>query len=168
MSSPEPIDVVIVGAGPAGLSAAIELRRQGLRRVVVVDRESEAGGIPRHSAHQGFGLRDLHRSLDGPAYAARLTRGALQAGAELRLATPSEKAANAAKRRANRGRLPAHLPRRPASSCWRRGPSCWPPAPGSDHGALGSSPAIGRRASSPRASSSSRSPEDSRWAGGRS
>ena len=87
MSSPEPIDVVIVGAGPAGLSAAIELRRQGLRRVVVVDRESEAGGIPRHSAHQGFGLRDLHRSLDGPAYAARLTRGALQAGAELRLAS---------------------------------------------------------------------------------
>jgi thioredoxin reductase len=87
MNSLGGIDALVVGAGPAGLSAAIELRRQGLGRVVVVDRELEAGGIPRHSAHQGFGLRDLHRSLSGPAYAAALEQRARSAGAELRLGT---------------------------------------------------------------------------------
>ena len=53
-------DVVIVGGGPAGLSAAIELRRRGAGRVVVYERELHAGGIPRHTAHLGYGVRDLH------------------------------------------------------------------------------------------------------------
>ena len=51
-------DVLIVGAGPAGLAAAVELRRLGAGSVVVADRDDEAGGIPRHSAHTGFGARD--------------------------------------------------------------------------------------------------------------
>ena len=59
MSAP----VVIVGAGPAGLSAAIELCRRGVPDVLVLERESETGGIPRHAGHQGFGLRDLHRAM---------------------------------------------------------------------------------------------------------
>src|SRR5262245_40383173 len=64
-------DVLIVGAGPAGLAAAVELRRMGAGKVLVVDREKQAGGIPRHSDHIGFGIRDLHRFMSGPAYAAR-------------------------------------------------------------------------------------------------
>jgi thioredoxin reductase len=79
--------VVVVGAGPAGLSAAIELGRQGVTDVLVVEREAEPGGIPRHSAHQGFGLRDLHRSYSGPRYAAELARRAIDAGAELACST---------------------------------------------------------------------------------
>jgi thioredoxin reductase len=75
--------VAIVGAGPAGLAAAIELRRRGVGDVVVLDREREAGGIPRHAKHQGFGLRDLRRSLSGPAYARRYERLARSAGVEL-------------------------------------------------------------------------------------
>ncbi len=81
------VDVLIVGAGPTGLSAATELRRRGIDRVLVVEREAEAGGIPRHSDHQGFGIRDLHRSLSGPAYARRLTETALRAGVDLRCGT---------------------------------------------------------------------------------
>ena len=54
--------VAVVGGGPAGLSAAIELRRRGVPGVVVLDREAEAGGIPRHARHQGFGLRDQRRA----------------------------------------------------------------------------------------------------------
>ncbi len=65
------VDVLIVGAGPAGLAAGIELRRLGVGRVLVVDREQTAGGVPRHSVHTGFGLRDLHRVLSGPRYAER-------------------------------------------------------------------------------------------------
>ncbi len=78
------VDVLVVGGGPAGLAAAIELRRLGVARVLVVDREEEAGGIPRHAAHIGFGLRDLHRLLTGPQYAARYLRLAEHAGVEVR------------------------------------------------------------------------------------
>lgn len=83
----EQTDVLIVGGGPSGLAAAIELRRRGVGRVLVVDREKEMGGIPRHSDHLGYGLIDLHRPLTGPQYARRYTRDALAAGAELRVET---------------------------------------------------------------------------------
>ena len=65
---------VVVGGGPAGLAAALELRRRGTRDVLVLEREAAAGGIPRHARHQGFGLRDLRRPLSGPAYARRYAR----------------------------------------------------------------------------------------------
>lgn len=81
------MSVVIVGGGPAGLAAARELGRLGVRDVVVAEREREPGGIPRHAAHQGFGLRDLRRPFTGPSYARRLTTLALEAGAELRTET---------------------------------------------------------------------------------
>jgi thioredoxin reductase len=79
--------VAIVGGGPAGLAAAVELRRRGAGEVVVIEREAEAGGIPRHAQHQGFGLRDLRRPLSGPAYARRHLELARGAGAELLLET---------------------------------------------------------------------------------
>src|SRR5437016_13619091 len=80
-------DVLIVGAGPAGLAAAVELRRLGAGRVVVSDRDDEAGGIPRHSAHTGFGARDLRRVLTGPGYARHYADAAAAAGADVRLGT---------------------------------------------------------------------------------
>ena len=79
--------VVVVGAGPAGLAAAIELRRRGAGHVLVLEREPEAGGIPRHAQHQGFGLRDFRRPLSGSAYARRYAELAARAGAELRTET---------------------------------------------------------------------------------
>jgi thioredoxin reductase len=80
-------DVLIIGAGPAGLAAAIELRRLGVGRVLVVDREQQPGGVPRHSAHSGYGMRDLHRVLTGPAYARHYAAAAAGAGAEIRAGT---------------------------------------------------------------------------------
>jgi thioredoxin reductase len=79
--------VAIVGGGPAGLAAAVELRRLGVGEVVVIEREQEPGGIPRHARHQGFGLRDLRRPLSGPAYVRRYADLARAAGAELLLET---------------------------------------------------------------------------------
>ena len=79
--------VVIVGAGPSGLSAAIELRRLGIRHVTLFEREQRAGGIPRHTNHPGFGIRDLHRVMSGPRYARTLAERARRSGVEMRLGT---------------------------------------------------------------------------------
>ena len=83
MSAP---DLAIVGAGPAGLSAAIEARRMGLA-VVVIEREAEAGGIPRHCAHPPYGLREFGRLMTGPTYARRLVACARACGVEIRTGT---------------------------------------------------------------------------------
>jgi thioredoxin reductase len=73
----------IIGGGPTGLAAAIELRRLGIAPVTVIEREREAGGIPRHSAHAGFGLRDLRTVVSGPRYAERYRGLAAEAGVEV-------------------------------------------------------------------------------------
>ncbi len=78
----ESVDVVVVGGGPAGLRAATELARD--HAVVLLEREAEAGGIPRHSHHTGYGLRDLRRLMSGPSYARVLVERALAAGVQIR------------------------------------------------------------------------------------
>lgn len=75
-----PVDVLVVGGGPAGLTTAARLRELGVGAVLVVDREPEAGGVPRVSHHTGFGIRDLRRVLTGPQYARRLVERARDAG----------------------------------------------------------------------------------------
>jgi NADPH-dependent 2,4-dienoyl-CoA reductase/sulfur reductase-like enzyme len=65
-------DVVILGGGPAGLSAAKRLGELGVRDIVLIEREAELGGVPRHCGHLAFGLREFHRLLSGPAYTRRL------------------------------------------------------------------------------------------------
>lgn len=80
-------DVLIVGGGPTGLATALELRHRGVRRVVVLDRDASPGGVPRYTHHIGYGARDLHRVLTGPAYARRYAELARRAGAEVLAAT---------------------------------------------------------------------------------
>jgi thioredoxin reductase len=77
-------DVLVVGGGPAGLTAATKLAERFSGQVLVLDREQQAGGIPRHSNHLGYGVLDLHRFLSGPAYARRLVDRAVTAGATIR------------------------------------------------------------------------------------
>ncbi len=69
-------DVVIVGGGPAGLAAARRLARRGVSDVVVLEREAEPGGIPRHCGHLGFGWQSHRRLWSGPRFAAELRRDA--------------------------------------------------------------------------------------------
>ncbi len=78
-----PIDVAIIGGGPAGLAAATVLKAAGVARVVVLERESEAGGIPRYCGHPPFGMREFKRVLKGPTYAARLVKRAVATGVEV-------------------------------------------------------------------------------------
>ncbi|MFC9595119.1 FAD-dependent oxidoreductase [Streptomyces sp. NPDC056944] len=78
------VDVLVVGAGPAGLAAAARLAAAGAGRVEVLERDAAAGGVPRHCARPGFGADARGRALDGPAYARRAVRQALRAGATVR------------------------------------------------------------------------------------
>ncbi|AZL57847.1 FAD-dependent oxidoreductase [Tabrizicola piscis] len=79
-------DVIVIGAGPAGLSAATALARLGVA-VTVLDREAVAGGIPRHCNHPPYGLREFRRLMRGPAYAQRLVAEAKAAGVTIRTQT---------------------------------------------------------------------------------
>lgn len=78
-------DVLVIGAGPAGLSAATRLRKLGVANVIVVEREPIGGGIPRHCGHPPFGMREFGRIMTGPAYARRLVERAVRSGVELML-----------------------------------------------------------------------------------
>jgi thioredoxin reductase len=65
-------DVVVIGGGPAGLATAIALRERGVQEIVVLEREPEAGGIPRHCGHRGFGFFKRSGLLKGPELAKQL------------------------------------------------------------------------------------------------
>ncbi|MBQ4199371.1 MAG: FAD-dependent oxidoreductase [Kiritimatiellae bacterium] len=64
-------DVAVVGAGPAGLAAAIAAREAGARKVVVLERDDAPGGILQQCIHNGFGLHRFKEELTGPEYAQR-------------------------------------------------------------------------------------------------
>ena len=80
-------DVAIIGAGPAGLAAATALKKKGIERILVLDREAEAGGIPRHCGHPPFGIIEYARIMTGPSYAKRLMKTAQTAGVDICLRT---------------------------------------------------------------------------------
>ncbi len=63
--------LVIIGAGPAGLAAAIAAYDAGIRELVVLERDEMAGGILNQCIHNGFGLHTFHEELTGPEYADR-------------------------------------------------------------------------------------------------
>ena len=65
------VGILIIGAGPAGLAAAISARENGAESVMIIEREKEPGGILRQCIHNGFGLHRFHEELTGPEYAQR-------------------------------------------------------------------------------------------------
>ena len=64
-------DLVIIGAGPAGLAAAIAAYDSGVRDLLLLERDSAPGGILQQCIHNGFGLHRFGEELTGPEYAAR-------------------------------------------------------------------------------------------------
>lgn len=76
-------DVLVIGAGPAGLAAAIAAREAGVEQLIVLERESEPGGVLRQCIHNGFGLHRFREELTGPEYASRDVERARALGIEL-------------------------------------------------------------------------------------
>ena len=65
------VDVLVIGAGPAGLAAAIAAKKAGVDNLIVLEREDQPGGILRQCIHNGFGLHRFKEELTGPEYAQR-------------------------------------------------------------------------------------------------
>lgn len=80
-------DVAVIGAGPAGLAAASRAKAMGVEKVVIIDRDREAGGILQQCIHNGFGLHLFNEELTGPEYAYKFIEENRTAGVELLLNT---------------------------------------------------------------------------------
>ena len=76
-------DIVIIGGGPAGLAAAVAAYDAGCKNVLVVERESEVGGVLKQCIHNGFGLTRFKENLTGPEYAHKFIEEAEKRGIEM-------------------------------------------------------------------------------------
>ena len=83
----EKVDVLIVGAGPAGMAAAIAAKEAGVDNLLVLEREANMGGILRQCIHNGFGLHRFKEELTGPEYAQRDIDKVKELGIEVRCGT---------------------------------------------------------------------------------
>jgi NADPH-dependent 2,4-dienoyl-CoA reductase/sulfur reductase-like enzyme len=80
-------DIVVIGGGPAGLAAAIEARKNGAKKILIIERDRELGGILQQCIHNGFGLHIFKEELTGPEYAERFIKELITMGIEYKLDT---------------------------------------------------------------------------------
>ena len=81
------LDVIVIGGGPAGLAAAQRAWEEGARRILIVERDKELGGILNQCIHNGFGLHYFKEELTGPEYAGRFIEQLHSTGIEVSLDT---------------------------------------------------------------------------------
>lgn len=80
-------DLVIIGGGPAGMSAAVAAYESGIRDIVILERDSALGGILQQCIHNGFGLHKFGEELTGPEYAWRYEQRVRELGIPVKLNT---------------------------------------------------------------------------------
>ncbi len=80
-------DLIVVGGGPAGLSAALSAYENGLEKILIVERDVELGGILNQCIHNGFGLHFFKEELTGPEYAERFIQKVKDTSIEIMLDT---------------------------------------------------------------------------------
>ena len=80
-------ELIIIGGGPAGMSAAIAAYESGIRDILILERDSELGGILRQCIHNGFGLHRFGEELTGPEYAWRYEEKVRELGIPFKLDT---------------------------------------------------------------------------------
>lgn len=80
-------DLIVVGGGPAGLAAAYEAFENGVKNILIVERDKELGGILNQCIHNGFGLHTFKEELTGPEYADRFINLVKNTNIEIKLDT---------------------------------------------------------------------------------
>ena len=80
-------DLVIIGGGPAGMSAAVEAYNNGIRDILILERDKQLGGILQQCIHNGFGLHKFGEELTGPEYAWRYEKQVRELGIPFKLGT---------------------------------------------------------------------------------
>lgn len=80
-------DLVIIGGGPAGMSAAIAAYESGIRDILILERDEELGGILQQCIHNGFGLHKFGEELTGPEYAWKYEKKVKELGIEFKCNT---------------------------------------------------------------------------------
>lgn len=71
-------DVVIIGGGPAGLAAALAVKKEGVDNILIIERDDKLGGILNQCIHNGFGLHTFKEELTGPEYANRFAQKVIE------------------------------------------------------------------------------------------
>lgn len=74
------VDVAVIGAGPAGMAAAIKARETGADKVIIMERAEELGGLLHQCVHNGFGLLYFNQDLTGPEYGHRFIEKVMDSG----------------------------------------------------------------------------------------
>ena len=74
------VALAVIGGGPAGMAAAIEARKSGIGDIVILERDTQLGGILNQCIHNGFGLHTFKEELTGPEYAGRFMAQVLELG----------------------------------------------------------------------------------------
>lgn len=80
-------ELAVIGGGPAGLAAAFSAYQNGLKKIVIVERDRELGGILNQCIHNGFGLHRFKEELSGPEYAHRYIEMLNDTSVEVKLDT---------------------------------------------------------------------------------
>ena len=80
-------DLVIIGGGPAGMSAAVSAYERGIRDILILERDDSLGGILQQCIHNGFGLHTFKEELTGPEYAWKYEKRVKELGIEYKLGT---------------------------------------------------------------------------------
>lgn len=80
-------ELIVIGGGPAGLAAAYEAYINGIKKILILERDKELGGILNQCIHNGFGLHTFKEELTGPEYADRFIRMIEQTSIEVMLDT---------------------------------------------------------------------------------
>ncbi len=78
---------VVIGGGCGGLAAAAKLKQEGLKDVVLIEKDAELGGVLNQCIHNGFGLTTFKEQLSGPSFAERYEDQVVEAGVEVKLNT---------------------------------------------------------------------------------
>ncbi|MBT4515893.1 MAG: FAD-dependent oxidoreductase [Chloroflexi bacterium] len=87
MTNIRQVDVAVIGGGPAGMAAAAAARDAGAGSVVLIERDSELGGVLNQCIHDGFGTKIFKEALTGPEYAAIYAERVREGGIELLMET---------------------------------------------------------------------------------